>query len=369
MSREAIFEASLGFFLTPVKTFLEDPTVTEIMVNGFNDVYIERRGKLEHTAARFPSEDALLTAVHNVAQYVGCEIDENRPVLDARLPDGSRVHAVIPPSARRGTYLTIRKFSRDVMNLPELVRLGSISETAREFLEICVRLHKNIIVAGGTGTGKTSLLNALSTAVPDEERIVVIEDSSELRLNQPHTLYLEAQQKDAYGRGGLTIRQLFVASLRMRPDRIIVGEVRGGEALDMIQSMISGHAGSLTTVHASTPRDALVRLETLSLMSEVEIPIYVARAQVASAIHLIVQLSRFSEDGSRRITRITEACGLGNDTYVLQDLFVLKMQGKNQAGRIVGELKPTGILPTFAEEAYEQALDDRIKLTSALWKK
>ena len=369
MSREAIFEASLGFFLTPVKTFLEDPTVTEIMVNGFNDVYIERRGKLEHTAARFPSEDALLTAVHNVAQYVGREIDENRPVLDARLPDGSRVHAVIPPSARRGTYLTIRKFSRDVMNLPELVRLGSISETAREFLEICVRLHKNIIVAGGTGTGKTSLLNALSTAVPDEERIVVIEDSSELRLNQPHTLYLEAQQKDAYGRGGLTIRQLFVASLRMRPDRIIVGEVRGGEALDMIQSMISGHAGSLTTVHASTPRDALVRLETLSLMSEIEIPIYVARAQVASAIHLIVQLSRFSEDGSRRITRITEACGLGADNYILQDLFVLKMQGKNQAGKIIADLKPTGTLPTFAHEAYEQAMDDRIKLTSALWKK
>jgi pilus assembly protein CpaF len=369
MSREAIFEASLGYFLTPVKKHLDDPTVTEIMVNGFDDVYIERRGKLEHTDARFPSEDALLTAVHNVAQYVGREIDDKRPVLDARLPDGSRVHAVIPPSARLGTYLTIRKFSRDVMSLDTLVSLGSISETAREFLEICVRLHKNIIVAGGTGTGKTSLLNALSTAVPAEERIVVIEDSSELRLNQPHTLYLEAQQKDAYGHGGLTIRQLFVASLRMRPDRIIVGEVRGGEALDMIQSMISGHAGSLTTVHASTPRDALVRLETLSLMSEVEIPIYVARAQVASAIHLIVQLSRFSEDGSRRITRITEACGLWDDSYILQDLFVMKMQGKGEGGRIIADLKPTGTLPTFAGEAYEQAMDDRIKLTGALWKR
>jgi pilus assembly protein CpaF len=369
MSREAIFEASLGYFLTPVKKHLDDPSVTEIMVNGFDEVYIERRGKLEHTDSRFPSEDALLTAVHNVAQYVGREIDDKRPVLDARLPDGSRVHAVIPPSARLGTYLTIRKFTRDVMSLDTLVRLGSISETAREFLEICVRLHKNIIVAGGTGTGKTSLLNALSTAIPDEERIVVIEDSSELRLNQPHTLYLEAQQKDAYGQGGLTIRQLFVASLRMRPDRIIVGEVRGGEALDMIQSMISGHAGSLTTVHASTPRDALVRLETLSLMSEVEIPIYVARAQVASAIHLIVQLSRFSEDGSRRITRITEACGLGDDNYILRDLFVMKMQGKEEGGRIIADLKPTGTLPTFAGEAYEQAMDDRIKLTSALWQR
>lgn len=369
MSREAIFEASLGFFLTPVKRFLEDHTVTEIMVNGFNDVYIERRGRLEHTDARFVSEDALLTAVHNVAQYVGREIDENRPVLDARLPDGSRVHAVIPPSARRGTYLTIRKFSRDVMNLDELVRLGSISEVAREFLEICVRLHKNMIVAGGTGTGKTSLLNALSTAVPEEERIVVIEDSSELRLKQPHTLYLEAQQADSYGKGGLSIRQLFVASLRMRPDRIIVGEVRGGEALDMIQSMISGHAGSLTTVHASTPRDAMVRLETLSLMSDVSIPVYVARAQVASAIHLIVQLSRFSEDGSRRITRITEACGLEKDNYTFRDLFVLKMQGKTRDGRVLADLKPTGTLPTFATEAYDQGMDDRIRLTAELWKR
>lgn len=367
MSREAIFEASLGYFLSPLRPFLDDPTVTEVMVNGFDEVYIERRGKLESTGARFVSDDALLSAVHNVAQYVGREIDENRPILDARLPDGSRVHAVIPPSARRGTYLTIRKFSRDVMNLDQLVKLGSLSETAREFLELCVRLHKNIIVAGGTGTGKTSLLNALSTAIPEEERIVVIEDSSELRLKQKHTLYLEAQQADSYGKGGLSIRQLFVASLRMRPDRIIVGEVRGGEALDMIQSMISGHAGSLTTVHASTPRDALVRLETLSLMSDVEIPIYVARAQVASAIHLIVQLSRFAEDGSRRITRITEACGLDGDRYTLRDLFVHRLRGRDRDGRLMGELEASGTLPTFTGEAREQGLDQRIRLTGSLW--
>lgn len=369
MSREAIFEASLGYFLTPVRRFLEDATVTEIMVNGFQEVYVERRGKLEYTDARFPSEDALLTAVHNIAQYVGREIDENRPILDARLPDGSRVHAIIPPSARRGTYLTIRKFSRDVMNLDELVRLGSLSASAREFLELCVRLHKNIVVAGGTGTGKTSLLNALSTAVPDAERIVVIEDSSELRLNQPHCLYLESQQADAYGQGELTIRQLFKASLRMRPDRIIVGEVRGGEALDMIQSMISGHAGSMTTVHASTPRDALVRLETLSLMSDVALPIYVARAQVASAIHLIVQLSRFSEDGSRRITRISEIHGLEGEKYLTQDLMVLRMHGKTRAGRLIAEMEPTGILPTFAGEVAEQGLDDRVRLTASMWQK
>jgi pilus assembly protein CpaF len=253
------------------------------------------------------------------------------------------------------------------MNLDELIRLGSISEAAREFLEICVRLHKNIVVAGGTGTGKTSLLNALSTAIPSEERIVVIEDSSELRLVQPHCLYLESQQADTYGRGGLTIRQLFVASLRMRPDRIIVGEVRSGEALDMIQSMISGHAGSMTTVHASLPRDALVRLETLSLMSDVQLPIYVARAQVASAIHVIVQLARFTEDGSRRITRITEACGLEGDQYKLQDLFISRLKGKTRSGRLIADLEWTGTAPTFSNEALEQGMNDRIHLTSDLW--
>ncbi len=368
MSREAIFEASLAFFLSPIREFLEDPTVTEVMVNGCASVYIERKGRLYHTDARFVSEDALLTAIHNVAQYVGREIDADRPVLDARLPDGSRVHAVIPPSARLGTYLTIRKFSRDVMDLDHLIRLGSISPAAREFLEICVRLHKNLVVAGGTGTGKTSLLNALSTAIPAEERIVVIEDSSELRLKQPHTLYLESQQADTKGRGGLAIRDLFRASLRMRPDRIVVGEVRGGEALDMIQSMLSGHSGSMTTVHASTPRDALVRLETLSLMSDVEIPIYVARAQVASAIHIIVQLSRFSEDGSRRITRITEAHGLEGDKFQFRDIFVMKMKGRDAQGKIQGDLEPTGAIPTFAAEAAEQGMTDRVKLTRDLWK-
>lgn len=367
MTREAIFEASIGYFLGPVRTYLEDPTITEIMINGHDDIYIERRGRLERTPAKFVSADALLSAVHNIAQFVGREIDENRPIMDARLPDGSRVHAVIPPSARRGTYLTIRKFSREVMNLDELIRLGSLSDIAREFLEICVRLHKNMVVSGGTGTGKTSLLNALSTAIPAEERIVVIEDSSELRLNQPHVLPLEAQQADSNGRGGLSIRQLFVASLRMRPDRIVVGEVRGGEALDMIQSMISGHAGSMTTVHASSPRDAMVRLETLSLMSDVSIPVYVARAQVASAIHLIVQLSRFSEDGSRRITRITEAHGLEKDQYQFRDLFVTQLRGRTKGGRLIADLEPTGQLPTFAKEAHEQGMGERIRLTANMW--
>lgn len=369
MSREAIFEASLGYFLHPVRQFLDDETVSEIMVNGADDIYIERRGRLIKTEAAFVSEDALLSAVHNVAQYVGREIDENRPIMDARLPDGSRVHAIIPPSARRGTYLNIRKFLRSAMTLDDLIRFGSINEAGREFLEICVRLHKNIVVSGGTGTGKTSMLNAMSTAIPEEERVIVIEDSSELRLSQPHCLYMEAQQADAYGKGGISIRQLFKASLRMRPDRIVVGEVRSGEALDMIQAMISGHAGSLTTVHASTPYDSLVRLETLSLMSDVSLPIYVARAQVASAIHVIVQLARFSEDGSRRVTRITEACGLDGDKYILHDLFVSRMKGKRIDGRLLADLELTGTRPTFGREPYEQGMDSRIRHSQALWQK
>lgn len=368
MSRETIFEASLDYFLAPVRDYLNDPAVTEIMVNGFDDIYVERKGRLEHTPAAFPSEDALLSAAHNVAQYVGREIDEDRPILDARLPNGSRVHVVIPPSARRGTYMTIRKFHRDVLGLSDFVRFGSLSPEAEEFLTLCVRLRKNVIVAGGTGTGKTTMLNAVSAAIPEEERIVVIEDSSELRLAQTHCLYLEAQQPDRNGRGAVSIRQLFTASLRMRPDRIIVGEVRGGEALDMVQSMISGHSGSMTTVHATTPRDALVRLETLSLMSDVEIPIYVARAQVASAIHLVVQLSRFAEDGSRKVTRITEVFGLDDSNhYQTQDLFVSRLAGKTASGELIAKLEAVGVKPTFAREAHEYGLGDQIQHTAELW--
>lgn len=368
MSREAIFEASLDYFLGPIRDFLHDETVTEVMVNGHSEIYIERRGQLIRTEASFASPDALLSAVHNVAQYVGREIDEERPVLDARLPDGSRVHAVIPPSARSGTYLTIRKFQRDIMGLGDFVRLGSLSDVAREFLELCVVLRKNIVVAGGTGTGKTTMLNAVSTAIPEEERIVVIEDSSELRLAQTHCLYLESQQADRQGQGGLGIRDLFRASLRMRPDRILVGEVRGGEALDMVQSMISGHSGSLTTVHATSPRDALVRLETLSLMSDVELPVYVARAQVASAIHLVVQLSRFSEDGSRKVTRITEVYGLDEtNKYQSQDLFTSRLTGRDDSGMLTANLSPTGVRPTFADELVEHALDHRAERTREIW--
>jgi pilus assembly protein CpaF len=370
MSRQAIFEASARYFLQPIGQLLDDESVTEIMVNGFDEVYVERRGKLERTAARFDSEDALLSAIHNVAQWVGREISEEHPVLDARLPNGSRVHAVIPPSARTGIYLTIRKFSRETMTMEDLIALGSLSEAAREFLEICVLLRKNMLISGGTGTGKTVLLGAVSRAIPEQERIVVIEDTSELRLIQEHCLYLEARHSGRGGHGGLNIRELFVNSLRMRPDRIIVGEVRGGEALDLIQSMISGHAGALSTIHANTALDALIRLETLSLMSDVEIPVYVARTQVASAIDLVVQIARFTEDGSRKVTRITETRGLGEDNrYQTCDLFVSRLHGKTPQGRLVAELEPTGRRPSFCRGPFEQGLDDRIRLTGAIWSK
>jgi pilus assembly protein CpaF len=306
--------------------------------------------------------------VHNIAQWVGREITEEHPVLDARLPNGSRVHAIIPPSARGGTYVTIRKFARESYTLDDFLRFGSISPDAQEFLGLCVRLRKNMLIAGGTGTGKTALLGALSREIPEQERIIVIEDTAELRLIQTHCLYLEAKHADAAGRGALDVRQLFHNSLRMRPDRIIVGEVRGGEALDMVQSMLSGHGGSISTIHADSPRDALARLETLSLMSDVDIPVYVARAQVAAAIHLVVQLARFAEDGSRKVTRITEAVGLDrSNQFQLRDLFVSRMAGRDPGGRLTATLDATGVRPSFAHEAQEHGLESLIRLSQPLW--
>ncbi len=367
--RQSVFEASARYFLEPIAGLLDDESVTEIMVNGHAEIYVERRGRLERTAAQFDSEDALLTAIHNIAQWVGREIGPQHPVLDARLPDGSRVHAVIPPSARTGIYLTIRKFSREAYTLDDLVRFGSLSDEAKEFLELCVILRKNLLIAGGTGTGKTVLLGALSRAIPEQERIVVIEDTSELRLIQGHCLYLEAHHGGGAGPGGLGVRELFANSLRMRPDRIIVGEVRGGEALDMVQSMLSGHSGAMSTIHANTALDALIRLETLSLMSDVQLPVHVARAQVASAIHLVVQISRFSEDGSRKITRITEAAGLDTrGEYVLNDLYVSHMHGKGENGQLQADLMATGQQPSFAAEPFEQGLGSRIARSKAMWR-
>lgn len=366
MSRSAVFEASLAYFLEPIARPLADDAVTEIMVNGPDRIFVERHGKLEQLAARFEDEDALLSAIHNLTQYVGRDISAEQPILDARLPTGARVHAIIPPASRTGPCLTIRKFRPDVLSLDDILRLGTISAAAREFLEICIRLRKNIIIAGASGAGKTSLLGAFAEAIPHDERILVIEDTTELRLRQQHVVQLES--RSASGGEGVTLRQLFIAALRMRPDRILVGEVRGGEALDMLQAMLSGHSGGLSTVHAAAPRDALVRLETLSLMSDVELPVYVARAQVASAVHLIVQITRFAQDGSRRVSRIAQVRGLSADQqYELTDLFTLEMTGKSTDGRLKSDLKPTANKPTFAREPYQFGLDGQIRASEALW--
>lgn len=363
MDAKQIYAETTRHFLRPILPLLDDPAVTEIMINGPDTIYFERGGKLFLSDLKFPSAAALQAAATNIAEFANRHMDANQHSMDARLPDGSRVHAIIPPSSRVGTCLTIRKFKKSTFSLGNLVATGSLSAEAEEFLSLCVKLHKNIVIAGGTGTGKTSLLNALSAEIPDAERIIVIEDSSELQLNQPHTVYLEAQPAKPDGTGQVTIRDLFVDSLRMRPDRIVVGEVRRGEALDLIQSMISGHAGSLTTVHATTPRDATVRLETLCLMSDVGLPVHVARTQVASAIHLIVQIMRF-QDGSRRVRGIAECQGLDEkNEYRFRDLYRFQSRGCDPDGRILGDLRPTGHACSFAAEIEEMGLRPLVKLT------
>lgn len=363
MQSKEIYEESTRHFLAPVLPLLDDPAVTEVLINGYQTVFFEREGRLELSDLAFPGPEELLAAARNIAEFSGRSIDDDNHSMDARLPDGSRVHVIVPPSARNGVCISIRKFKKSTFNLDSLVEWGSLSKAGREFLSLIVQLHKNTIIAGGTGTGKTSLLNALSAEIPTEERIVVIEDSSELQLNQPHTVYLEAQPPRPDGSGGVTIRDLFVDSLRMRPDRIVVGEVRRGEALDLVQSMISGHSGSLATVHATTAYDAAIRLETLSLMSDVALPVYVARSQVGSALDIVVQISRY-QDGSRRVRAISECLGLDDDNnYQFQDIYALDIEGQDDSGRLQGELKWTGIQPTFAAEAAQMGLMDQVQLT------
>ncbi len=367
METKEIYRETTRHFLGPVLSLLDDPSVSEILVNGPDTVYFERNGRLERSEAAFSGPGALMAAARNIAEFVGRSLGDESHSLDARLPDGSRVHVVIPPSARNGICLSIRKFNRNSFDLGQLVQWGALTEESREFLSLCVKLRRNLVVAGGTGSGKTSLLNALSAEIPDTERIVVIEDSSELQLNQPHTIYLEAQPPRPDGGGQVTIRDLFVDSLRMRPDRIMVGEVRRGEALDLIQSMISGHSGAMTTVHATTPRDALVRLETLSLMSDVTIPVHVARLQVTSAVQLVVQISRLS-DGTRRVWGISECTGVDmNHEYVLRDLYRFRLSGRDAEGRVVGSLEPTGETPTFADLPRQLGLGDQVSHTKRLF--
>lgn len=317
-----VFDETLKAFFSPIVPFLECDDVSEIMINGHQKIYIEENGKVRLTDRRFDSEHALMSALRNLSQFVGRELNTHKPILEARFPDGSRVEAIIPPASAVGPVVSIRRFSSEQLTVERLIDLGALSESAADLLRVLVASQQNIIVAGGAGSGKTSVLNVLASFVDKSERVVVIEDSMELRLPLPHVVQLESQPPDVNGRGAVTIRDLFRATLRMRPDRIVIGEIRGGESLDLIQAMTSGHRGCLSTVHATYPIDTLNRLETMALMSNVDIPQQALRAQIASAVDIIVQTSRLP-NGSRCVTHITEVVGYGSDTgYQLGDLFV-----------------------------------------------
>lgn len=333
----------------PIQRFLDDPSVTEVMVNRFDQVYIERAGKLTLTDTKFASDEALRRVIERIVSKVGRRIDESSPLVDARLTDGSRVNAIIPPLAVNGPALTIRKFGGDALTVDKLIAFGSLSPEMAELLQACVLARMNIIVSGGTGTGKTTLLNALSSFIPTSDRIVTIEDAVELQLQQDHVVRLESRPANIEGKGEIAIRDLVRNSLRMRPDRIVVGEVRGGECLDMLQAMNTGHDGSLSTVHANSPRDAIARLETLVLMAGMDLPLRAVREQVASAVNLIVHISRL-RDGTRRVTHITEVQGMEGDIVTLQDAFVFDYAaGIDSTGRFLGKPVPTGVRPRFTD--------------------
>jgi pilus assembly protein CpaF len=340
---EQIIAEILGY--GPIEPLLDDDTVTEVMVNGPQKVYIERAGRLEFTDIRFEDDDHVLRIIDRIVSPLGRRIDESQPYVDARLPDGSRINAVIPPLSLVGPILTIRKFARIPITAQTLVEIGTISQDALEFLKACVEAKLNLVISGGTGSGKTTTLNALSAFVPNDERIVTLEGAAELQLQQEHVLTLETRPPNV--KGEITMRQLVINSLRMRPDRIIVGECRGAEALDMLQAMNTGHDGSMTTAHSNSPRDTLARLETMVLMAGMDLPLRAIREQVASALNLIVHQERM-RDGTRKITKITEVQGMEGDVIVMQDVFLFEQQGI-EGGKVIGRLRPTGIRPKFME--------------------
>jgi len=343
-----ILDECLG--LGPLEKFIRDPSISEIMVNGKDRIYIEREGKIILTDEKFTNEQHLLSTIERIVTPLGRRIDESSPLVDARLKDGSRVNAIIPPLSLVGPVLTIRKFIKRKLSIDELVDLGTLTREMGEFLRICVQLRKNIVISGGTSSGKTTLLNIASSFIPEDERIITVEDSAELSLPQEHVVSLESRPPNIEGEGAIPIRRLIINCLRMRPDRIVVGECRGGEAIDMLQAMNTGHDGSLTTIHANGPRDALSRLETLVLMSGMELPVRAIREQIASAIGIIVQQAHFS-DGSRKITHITEVTGLEGDVITTADIFKYEQKEIDEKGKVMGEFRPTGVIPTFIREA------------------
>ena len=365
MARADIFSVTIRRFLAPVVRFLDDPSVSEIMINTYDEIYVEKDGKVTKTDARFESEEAFMGAVNNILQYTGKRLTGEHPLQDSRLPDGSRVHVILEPLSRRGTCMSIRKFAKIMFEAETLVELGSWTRQAMEYLRFCVLAERNLLVAGGTSSGKTCLLNVLSGFIPSHQRIVVIEDSAELEFQQDHLISLESRGADRYGRGEVNIRDLFRSSLRLRPDRIIIGECRGGEALEIIQAMTSGHAGSMSTLHANSSLDALNRLETLCMMSEVNLPLHALRAQVTSAIDVVVQLTRFA-DGRRSVTEISEVMPLGEDgRYRAQEMFTYEMDegAESSAGRLVW----TGARSQFSREPSMRVLRQQAELTKEIF--
>ena len=358
MIPEEVFAETLLEFLSPVRQFLNDPTVSEIMINGPSQVYIERKGRLELTSVKFETSEDVMCALRNAAQYVGKHIDEQHPILEARLPDGSRVQAVVPPIAPDGPSVSIRRFFKDTLTMDHLVSIGSLTADAASALGALVAAKLNVLIAGGTGSGKTSLLNLLTRFIPPGERLLVIEDSREVEVQSQHVVYLEARPADMHGKYAVGIRDLFRAALRMRPDRIVIGEIRGGEALDIVQAMVSGHGGCMGTLHATYPRDTLTRLETMAMMSDVDMPLVALRLQIASGANVIVQVSRL-QDGSRKITHITEVLGFDLETnkYQLQDLFARRYGSMNAEGSLDSELVPSGVLPQFLGQLHEHGVD------------
>ena len=333
----------------PIQPLLDDPDISEVMVNGPKKVFVEKSGRLTKSPITFDDDDHVLRIIDRIILPLGRRVDADSPTVDARLPDGSRVNAVIRPVSIDGPSITIRKFKKDKLSIQQLIDYGSLTAHMAEFVRACVMAHLNIVISGGTGSGKTTLLNVLSSFIPEEERIITIEDAAELQLQQDHVLRMETKVANTDGRGAVSIRDLVRNSLRMRPDRIVVGECRGGEALDMLQAMNTGHDGSLTTLHANTPRDALSRLETMVLMSGMDLPLKVVRQQISSAVDLIIQQTRL-KDGSRKVTAITEVVGMEGEIVVLTDIFKFEQTSVGENGKIIGELKPTGIRPIFGPQ-------------------